>query len=67
MDLVERAARVHDIDKMLIDSGIVNKPGPLSDAEWEEFKRHPVNGAAILSRFPLFALATRYVRHHHEP
>jgi HD-GYP domain-containing protein (c-di-GMP phosphodiesterase class II) len=63
---VERAARVHDIGKVLIDNGIIGKVGPLDDAEWEEFKRHPVTGAEILSQFPQFALATRYVRHHHE-
>lgn len=66
VDLVERAARVHDIGKVLIDSRIISKGGPLDDAEWQEFKRHPVTGAEILSQFPQFALATRYVRHHHE-
>ncbi len=66
VDLVERAARVHDIGKVLIDSRIISKGGPLDDLEWQEFKRHPVTGAEILSRFPQFALATRYVRHHHE-
>lgn len=66
VDLVERAARVHDIGKVLIDSAIIGKAGPLDDAEWQEFKRHPVTGAEMLSRFPQFALATRYVRHHHE-
>lgn len=66
VDLVERAARVHDIGKVLIDSRIISKGGPLDDAEWQEFQRHPVTGAEILSRFPQFVLATRYVRHHHE-
>ena len=66
VDLIERAARVHDVGKVTVDSAILTKEGPLTDEEWAHLKRHPVTGAEILGRFPQFALATRYVRHHHE-
>jgi HD-GYP domain-containing protein (c-di-GMP phosphodiesterase class II) len=66
VDLIEQAARVHDIGKLLVDREVLTKEGKLSDADWEQLKRHPVTGAEILGRFPQFVLATSFVRHHHE-
>jgi HD-GYP domain-containing protein (c-di-GMP phosphodiesterase class II) len=66
IELIERAARVHDVGKIIIDQVILSKEGRLTDDEWQQLKLHPVTGADILSRFPEFALATGYVRHHHE-
>lgn len=66
VETIERAARLHDVGKIVIDSAVLAKEGRLTAAEWEEMKRHPVVGAQILSRFPQFAPTTRYVRHHHE-
>ncbi|MDP9379531.1 MAG: HD-GYP domain-containing protein [Chloroflexota bacterium] len=65
-NLVEQAARVHDIGKIVVDINVLTKEGRLTAAEWEQLKRHPVTGVQILSRFPQFSLATSYVRHHHE-
>ncbi len=66
VELVERAARVHDIGKVAVDISVLTKEGRLTPQEWEQLKQHPVTGAQILSRFPHFSLATSYVRHHHE-
>lgn len=66
VELVERAARVHDVGKVIVNPAILAKEAQLTDAEWVELKRHPITGAEILSRFPQFARATSYVRHHHE-
>ena len=66
VDLIERAARVHDVGKVIVDASVLAKPGRLTDDEWEQLRRHPVTGADILGRLPQFALATSYVRHHHE-
>ncbi len=63
---IERAARMHDVGKIIVDPGVLAKAGRLDAAEWEQVRRHPVTGAEILGRFPQLALATRYVRHHHE-
>ncbi len=65
-DLVERAGRVHDIGKMTVDRSVLTKQGTLSEEDWEQLRQHPVTGAEMLSRFPHFALATSYVRSHHE-
>jgi len=43
-------ALLHDIGKLEVDWGIINKPGQLTDAEFEEIKRHPQNGAEIVGR-----------------
>ncbi len=42
------AGFLHDIGKTRIDKGILNKPGKLSHAEFEEMKRHPELGAKII-------------------
>lgn len=63
---IERAARVHDLGKLMIDSSLLSKRDPLTPDEWELFKRHPSDGVRILRRFPEFARATEYVQHHHE-
>lgn len=66
VETIERAGRLHDVGKIVIDPAVLGKEGRLTAAEWEEMKRHPIVGAEILGRFPQFAVATRYVRHHHE-
>ncbi len=63
---IERAARVHDLGKLVIDLSLLNKSEPLSDDEWRLFRRHPADGANILTWFPEFRRSTDYVRHHHE-
>lgn len=66
IDVVERAARVHDIGKIIVDLAVLTKDGRLDDDDWVQLKQHPGTGADVLSRFPEFTLATAYVRHHHE-
>lgn len=39
---IRRGALLHDIGKMGIPDGILLKPGPLTEDEWEIMKRHPV-------------------------
>ncbi len=38
-------ALLHDIGKAKVDSGLLNKPGKLSDGEWDEVRLHPQEGA----------------------
>ncbi len=40
---------LHDIGKVNIPIDIINKPEALTEEEWEIMKRHPVDGAVILS------------------
>jgi hypothetical protein len=67
-DRVERihaAGVLHDLGKLGIADAILHKPGALSDAEWQEMKRHPEIGARILEHAGLHGIAG-WVRAHHE-
>ena len=49
-----------------MDPAIVRKRAPLTAAEWEQVRRHPVVGADLAAQFPAYAFAARDIRHHHE-
>ncbi|MEW6439870.1 MAG: HD domain-containing phosphohydrolase [bacterium] len=58
---------LHDIGKTRIDRAILNKPGPLSEAEWRIMRRHPEMGHAILRKEGhLSAQASITTLQHHE-
>jgi putative nucleotidyltransferase with HDIG domain len=46
---------LHDIGKLKIDLAIINKPGRLTDLEFEAIKQHPSIGAAILEHMESMA------------
>jgi HD-GYP domain-containing protein (c-di-GMP phosphodiesterase class II)/putative methionine-R-sulfoxide reductase with GAF domain len=60
------AAALHDIGKIGIPAEILNKPGPLTDAEFAVMKRHPELGAQILEPVAALAGAGRLVVSCHE-
>jgi diguanylate cyclase (GGDEF)-like protein len=62
---LRRAALLHDIGKVAVGEGILTKPAPLSDAEYDEIKLHPLVGATMLLHAGLVEEAG-WVRHHHE-
>ena len=57
---------LHDIGKAAIDSRILNKPGSLTDDEWEEIKRHSGIGYRIVRSAPELVLVADYILGHHE-
>jgi HD-GYP domain-containing protein (c-di-GMP phosphodiesterase class II) len=62
------AALLHDIGKVSVPSEIINKPDKLTDAEWEVVKRHPIEGALILSDTPgvtKLAMVAAFEHHQH--
>jgi putative nucleotidyltransferase with HDIG domain len=48
--LVEFGALLHDVGKIAVPKEIVNKPGVLSDEEWDVMRRHTVTGQRMLDR-----------------
>ena len=70
--LITTASALHDIGKIGISDRILNKPGPLTEEEFEIVKRHPIIGASILKNLalhqdePLVKVAYEICRWHHE-
>ncbi len=48
--LVEFGALLHDVGKIAVPKAIVNKPGPLDDAEWAVMRQHTIAGQRMLDR-----------------
>ena len=64
---IELGGHLHDIGKIGVREAVLNKPGPLTDEEYEHIMTHPMVGWQILS--PLLGdvpVALRVVRWHHE-
>jgi putative nucleotidyltransferase with HDIG domain len=66
VDRVRDGAMLHDVGKVAIPNEILYKPGPLTPAEWEIMREHPVIGERILLRTPELAAIAPLVRHEHE-
>lgn len=63
---IEAAALLHDTGKLAIPEYILNKPGPLTPAEFEKMKDHAAVGANILKSIEFPYPVAPIVRHHHE-
>jgi diguanylate cyclase (GGDEF)-like protein len=49
-ELIRQTARVHDIGKLAVPVALLDRAGPLSEAEWDLVRRHPADGAHLLRR-----------------
>src|SRR5690348_8008547 len=47
VQLIARAAPLHDLGKLTVPTEILSKPGPLTAEEWEAMKKHPCEGASL--------------------
>ena len=63
---IKRGALLHDIGKMGIPDGILNKPGPLSESEWEVMRKHPIYAYQMLSPISYLRPALAIPCCHHE-
>jgi len=63
---IEAAALLHDTGKLAVPEYILNKPGPLTSAEFEKMKEHAAVGANILKSIDFPYPVAPIVRHHHE-
>ncbi len=61
-----QAAVLHDIGKIGIKDSVLNKPGKLTDEEFEEIKMHTVRGAQVLENVTSYPAAKVVARSHHE-
>jgi putative nucleotidyltransferase with HDIG domain len=64
--LVHLCGLVHDIGKVGLPAGLLEKPGALTLDERRQMEEHPAIGERILSKVEDYAEIARIVRHHHE-
>jgi len=64
--ILEYAALFHDIGKIGIPDGILNKKGKLTDDEYNLIKNHPEIGVNILGGIDFLLNALPLIKHHHE-
>ena len=63
---LEICGLLHDVGKVVVSSGILNKPGKLSRNEFGIIKQHPQTAYDALHRIPYPWPVARIVRQHHE-
>ena len=61
-----RAAELHDVGKIAMPDAILDKAGPLGEAEWRFMRRHTIIGERILLAAPALRPVARLVRSSHE-
>ena len=70
--MIATASALHDIGKIGIDEKILNKPGKLTNEEFEAMKQHTIIGARMLDRLEMYhdeemmKYAYEICRWHHE-
>lgn len=70
--LISTAASLHDIGKLAVPDSIINKPGKLTDEEFEKIKLHTIYGEDMIKNMceyanePFVEYAREICRHHHE-
>ncbi|MDI6813149.1 MAG: HD-GYP domain-containing protein [Desulfitobacteriaceae bacterium] len=65
-EFVKYAGILHDVGKIGVDEGILNKKVPLLDSEWAAIREHPVIGENIIKKINFLFDISTVVRHHHE-
>jgi diguanylate cyclase (GGDEF)-like protein len=66
LDVLRRAAELHDVGKAAVPDAILNKPGPLAENEWSFMRRHTIVGERILAAAPALVPVATLVRSSHE-
>ncbi|MBL7081184.1 MAG: HD domain-containing protein [Candidatus Omnitrophica bacterium] len=66
IDLIRQACELHDLGKIGIRDGVLNKPGPLTKEERIEVQKHPLLAVQILEPLSFLGDVIDLVKHHHE-
>jgi putative two-component system response regulator len=66
LTLLKYGAILHDIGKIAVGEAILDKPGPLTEAEWQQMHLHPVIGERICAALRCGDQVGPIIRHHHE-
>lgn len=63
---VRISALLHDIGKIGVPDAVLNKPGRLTEEEYEKMKKHTICGGEILKDIEMLQGVDVVARHHHE-
>ncbi len=63
---MQRGGLLHDIGKIGVSDSILHKPGPLTEAEWVDMRRHPKIGYDMIKDIGFLSGAAVIVMAHHE-
>jgi two-component system cell cycle response regulator len=66
LDVLARAAELHDVGKIAIPDAILSKPESLDEEEWRFMRRHTILGERILTAASALRPVARLVRSSHE-
>ena len=66
IETVKTAAVLHDVGKLAVPTTVLQKPGPLTAAEFELVRVHPQIGAEIVASVPFDAPVAPLILCHHE-
>jgi HD-GYP domain-containing protein (c-di-GMP phosphodiesterase class II) len=66
VEMVRRAALVHDLGTTAVPNSIWDKPGPLTRAEFDRVERHPLLTEQMLRRSPALCALNPIAAAHHE-
>jgi two-component system, cell cycle response regulator len=66
LDVLVRAAELHDIGKVAIPDEILHKLGPLNSTEWALMRKHTLIGERVLNAAPALQEVAHIVRSTHE-
>ena len=64
--ILRHSAILHDIGQICVSEAILCKPGPLSEAEWQDVRLHPIVGERISVPLMNGHEVGPIIRHHHE-
>lgn len=66
LDVIRRAAMIHDIGKIGVPDSILSKPSDLTPHERKIIEQHPLIGVRILDKMSFLKHEVAIVRSHHE-
>jgi putative nucleotidyltransferase with HDIG domain len=66
VEIIRRAAMMHDIGKIGVPDAVLRKPGPLTPQERTIMEQHVLIGTRMLDRLGFLGPEIAIIRHHHE-
>ena len=66
LEMLHYAGMLHDVGKLGVPTKLLQKTGPLDDAEFDAIKLHPTRGVEMVNGIAFLNEAMLGIRHHHE-